>query len=375
MRTPRHNGEKPPSEPQGSRSLLAVPNGDSTDAIRGYSPLEPLCLKEATKTALHKTLIYTSTHRHNTMAIHNKSHNNHALRSLNRMRKDNSWKQKSAADFTKPTKVKLLHSIMDCNEFLKTLPDESVQLICIDPPYNLELAGWDAYDNYIEWAATWLDEAYRVLAPNGNMVIFGGIQFRDKKSGDLIDIIQHVRHHTAFQLINTIVWHYKNGMSAQRYFANRHEEIIWLAKTKDYYFDLDAVRVPYSEEDLKLALRDKRLNPENTLKGKNPTNVWQIGRLNGNSKERVGHSTQKPVEIIERLVKSLSYPSSIVLDFFAGSGTVGKVCIAEGRHCLMCDSDPASKLYFSRHIGLMRSLGQAVEYEEADSVEDFFNAD
>ena len=89
----------------------------------------------------------------------------------------------------------------------------------------------------------WLDEAYRVLAPNGNMVIFGGIQFRDKKSGDLIDIIQHVRHHTAFQLINTIVWHYKNGMSAQRYFANRHEEIIWLAKTKDYYFDLDAVSV------------------------------------------------------------------------------------------------------------------------------------
>ena len=207
------------------------------------------------------------------MAIHNKSHNNHALRSLNRMRKDNSWKQKSAADFTRPNKVKLLHSIMDCNEFLKALPDESVQLICIDPPYNLELAGWDAYANYIEWAATWLDEAYRVLAKNGNMVIFGGIQFRDKKSGDLIDIIQHVRHHTAFQLINTIVWHYKNGMSAQRYFANRHEEIIWLAKTKDYYFDLDAVRVPYSEEDLKLALRDKRLNPENTLKGKNPTNV------------------------------------------------------------------------------------------------------
>ena len=58
-----------------------------------------------------------------------------------------------------------------------------------NPPYNLELAGWDIYDNYIEWAAKWLDEAYRVLSKNGSMVIFGGIQFRDVKSGDLIDMI------------------------------------------------------------------------------------------------------------------------------------------------------------------------------------------
>ena len=168
----------------------------------------------------------------------------------------------------------------------------------LTPPYNLELAGWDIYENYIEWAAQWLDEAYRVLSKNGSMVIFGGVQFRDVKSGDLIDIIHYVRHHTKFKLINTIIWYYKNGMSAHRYFANRHEEVIWLAKSNDYYFDLDSVRVPYSEEDLKLALKDKRLNPENTIKGKNPTNVWQIGRLNGNSKERVGHPTQKPVEII-----------------------------------------------------------------------------
>lgn len=307
------------------------------------------------------------------MAIHNKSHSNHALMSLNKMRKDNNWKQKSAKDFEKPDKVKLLHNIMDCYEFLKELPDESVQLICIDPPYNLELTGWDMYDNYIEWASTWINEAYRVLSKNGSMVIFGGIQFRDVKSGDLIDIIQYARHNTKFKLINTIIWYYKNGMSAHRYFANRHEEVIWLAKTNDYYFDLDAVREPYPEEDLKLALKDKRLNPENTMKGKNPTNVWQIGRLNGNSKERVGHPTQKPVEIIDRFVKSLSYPGSIVLDFFAGSGTVGRVCITEGRHCLMCDSDIASKDYFNKHIELMKNLGQNTEYEEVGSVDQFFN--
>ena len=141
------------------------------------------------------------------MAIHNKSHSNHALMSLNKMRKDRTMKQKSASDFEQPEEIKVLHSIMDCCDFLKQLPDESVQLICIDPPYNLELAGWDIYDNYIEWASQWITEAYRVLSKNGSMVIFGGIQFRDVKSGDLIDIIQYVRHSTKFKLINTIIWH------------------------------------------------------------------------------------------------------------------------------------------------------------------------
>ncbi len=309
------------------------------------------------------------------MAIHNKSHLNHALMSLNKMRKDNTLKNKTAADFDPPEKPIVCLNIMDCCDFLKKIPDNSIQLICIDPPYNLELAGWDIYGNYIEWASQWLNEAYRVLSESGSMVIFGGIQFRDAKSGDLIDIIQYVRHDTRFKLINTITWYYKNGMSAHRYFANRHEEVIWLAKSNNYYFDLDAVRVPYTEEQLQLALKDKRLNPENTRKGKNPTNVWEIGRLNGNSKERVGHPTQKPVEIIDRFVKSLSYPGSVVLDFFAGSGTVGRVCISEGRHCLMCDSDPATIDYFNKHLALMKELGQNTEHIAIHTIDDFFNAE
>lgn len=309
------------------------------------------------------------------MAIHNKSHRNHALMSLNKMRKDAALKFKTSADFEAPEKSMVCLDIMDCCDFLKKLPDESVQLICVDPPYNLELADWDVYDDYIAWASKWLDEAYRVLSPSGSMAIFGGIQFRDVKSGDLIDIVHHVRKNTRFKLVNTIIWRYKNGMSAHRYFANRHEEIVWLVKSDDYYFDLDAVREPYSEKDLEAALKDKRLNPENTKKGKNPTNVWEINRLNGNSKERVGHPTQKPVEIIDRLVKSLSYPGSVVLDFFAGSGTVGRVCIAEGRHCLMCDKDPATIEYFKRHLGQMKNLWQDADYIDIKNVEDFFKTE
>lgn len=139
-------------------------------------------------------------------------------------------------------------------------------------------------------------------------------------------------------------------MSAHRFFANRHEEAVWLTKTNKYYFNLDSVRVQYDEESKKLALKDKRLIPENIEKGKNPTNVWEIGRLNGNSIERVGHPTQKPLEIIRRFVKSLSYEGSIVLDFFAGSGTTGIACMEENRHSIMVDLDVKIKEYLNKHI-------------------------
>lgn len=285
---------------------------------------------------------------------------------------DNSLKYKVEGEFIYPEKVKILHKISDCCEFLKSLPDDSIQLICIDPPYNLSLAGWDIYDDYIEWASNWINEAYRVLSPHGNMVIFGGIQFRDKKSGDILDIIQYIRNHTGFKLVNTIVWYYKNGMSARRFFSNRHEEIIWITKSNEYYFDLDSVRVAYSDDGLKQALRDKRLNKENIYKGKNPTNVWEIGRLNSNSKERVGHPMQKPIVIIERLIKALSYPGSYVLDFFAGSGTVGRVCIEKGRHCIMCDNDSSSLKFFKRHISLMKGLGKDTDFFAVKDIEEFF---
>jgi len=305
------------------------------------------------------------------MAIHNKSHSNSGLMSINRMN-TNNIKHKTSVDFNMPNETNCVLYNEDCMETLKRLPDESVQLILIDPPYNLDLAVWDTYENYIEWAAKWLDEAYRVLSKSGNLVIFGGTQFQDAKSGDLIEIIYHCRHKTKFRLVNTIIWYYKNGMSAHRYFANRHEEVIWLTKTDKYYFDLDAVRVKYNEKDLELALKDKRLNPDNVRKGKNPTNVWEIGRLNGNSLERVGHPTQKPLEIIRRLVKALSYPDSIVLDFFAGSGTTGRVCIEERRNCIMCDKDPESRVYFSKHLENMNKTDLAQPYIMNDNMVDFF---
>lgn len=306
------------------------------------------------------------------MAIHNKSHSNSGLMSINRMN-SNNIKHKTSVDFIIPDVTNCILFNEDCMKTLERLPNESVHLILIDPPYNLDLATWDTYENYIEWASKWIDEAYRVLSKNGNMVIFGGTQFQDARSGDLIEILYHCRHKTKFRLVNTIIWYYKNGMSAHRYFANRHEEIIWLTKSDKYYFDLDSVRVKYNEKDLALALKDKRLNPDNVRKGKNPTNVWEVGRLSGNSLERVGHPTQKPLEIIRRLIKALSYPDSIVLDFFAGSGTTGRVCIEEKRNCIMCDKDTELNEYFSKHLKLMKNTNLAQPFIMNDNLICFFN--
>jgi len=150
--------------------------------------------------------------------------------------------------------------VRDCLDLLVELPDESVQLIICDPPYNIRVAEWDAHGDYLAWAARWLAEAERVLAPTGNLALFGGLQYQaEAGSGDLLSLLTYLRKRSALRLVNLIIWHYANGMSAHRFFANRHEEIAWFGKSSKYYFDLDAVREPYDEATKRSYLKDKRL--------------------------------------------------------------------------------------------------------------------
>ena len=291
----------------------------------------------------------------------NKSHFNSGHRAMNLLNKNGlTHSSFIASELPKTTYHGLFTE--DAITFLKKIPDASIQLILIDPPYNLDLAYWDTFQDYLDWAKQWLDEIHRILSDTGNCVIFGGFQYQDLKKGDLLEIMHYTRHHTELRFTNLVIWYYKNGMSAHRFFANRHEEAIWLSKTNKYFFDLDSVRIPFDEHTKEIYKKDKRLNPESIEKGKNPTNVWEIGRLNGNSVERVGHPTQKPVELIRRFVRGLSYPGSLVLDFFAGSGTTGRVCIEEGRNSILVDNDPQMQDYLKQHINNMNGNLFASEY-------------
>lgn len=286
----------------------------------------------------------------------NRSHRNTGHIGMNSLRKrGGSHASELLVDSQAPTKTFHCSQTIDCLELLGRLPDNSVQLIVCDPPYNIQLAHWDTHADYLTWGRCWLREAERVLSETGNLVIFGGLQYQGEAgSGDLLTLISDMRQNSRMRLVNLIVWNYPNGMSAHRFFANRHEEIAWFGKTSKYYFDLDAVREPYDEATKAMYKKDKRLRPESVDKGRNPTNVWRIGRLNGNSKERVGHPTQKPRLVIQRLVRSLSYPGSVVLDFFGGSGITTRVAIEEGRHSITGDADAQHRAYLAKQLAMMQ---------------------
>jgi site-specific DNA-methyltransferase (adenine-specific) len=290
----------------------------------------------------------------------NRSHRNAGHMGMNALRKRGDA-HASELVVQPQHEVKTIHSVvtMDCCDLLASLPDKSVQLIVCDPPYNIQLAHWDIHADYLSWATRWLREAERVLTDTGNIVLFGGLQYQaEAGSGDLLTLISDMRMNSAMRLVNLIVWNYPNGMSAHRFFANRHEEIAWFGKTKKYYFDLDAVREPYDEATKAIYMKDKRLRPESVEKGRNPTNVWRMSRLNGNAKQRVGHPTQKPREVIQRIIRGLSYPGSVVIDFFAGSGITTRVAIEEGRHSIASDIDPIMKDYLSKQIEMMKSSSE-----------------
>ncbi len=289
----------------------------------------------------------------------NRSHRNSGYKAMNAMNRDGERHSSvRGLSIEMPKVTRHVAEVSDCLDLLGKIPDGSIQLIVCDPPYNIMLAEWDKYENYIDWASAWLKEAQRVLSTTGNIAIFGGLQYQGEAgSGDLLSVISHMRRNSEMLLVNLIVWNYPNGMSARRFFANRHEEIAWFAKTRKYYFDLDSVREPYDEETKEAYRRDKRLNPETIEKGRNPTNVWRMCRLNGNSTERVGHPTQKPRAVIRRLVRALSYPGSTVLDFFGGSGITTRVAIEEGRHSICCDVDDSFKKYLDRQIANMDTGG------------------
>src|ERR1700752_3724193 len=184
---------------------------------------------------------------------------------MNRIRKQgilHSSKRAATPSSMGPTS----HAAMvgDCLTTLRRIPTGSIQLVICDPPYNINVAAWDDLEHYVDWAGKWLAEVERVLKPSGNFVLFGGLQYQaEAGSGDLLSLMNWMRRHSRMLLANLIIWNYPNGMGAQRFFANRHEEIAWFASTPRYYFDLDAVRQKLDSRTLERYKRDKRLVADN----------------------------------------------------------------------------------------------------------------
>lgn len=246
-------------------------------------------------------------------------------------------------------------------ELLAEVPDASVQLVYIDPPFNTgrtqtrtrtrmrrddegshvgfggrsyrpeavsTMSYGDTFDEFLGFLAPRLREVHRVLTPDGSFFLH--LDSREVHYAKVL--CDEVFGRASFK--NEIIWAYDYGGRPKNRWPAKHDNILWYAKHPERYTfryeDMD--RIPYMAPGL--------VTPEKARRGKTPTDVWWHTIVPTNSRERTGYPTQKPLGVLRRIVAVHSNPGDTVLDFFAGSGTTGEAAAELGRNAILMDSNP-----------------------------------
>lgn len=247
---------------------------------------------------------------------------------------------------------------------LQGLPDQSFQLIYIDPPFNTgkvqsrqslktvrtdaPVAGSrvgfqgqtyetvrgkvtaynDSFSDYWGFLEPRLEEAWRLLAPTGTLYLH--LDYREVHYAKVL--LDALFGRDCF--LNEIIWAYDYGGRSKRKWPAKHDNIlVYVKDLKRYYFDSESVdREPYMAPGL--------VTPEKAARGKLPTDVWWHTIVSPTGKEKTGYATQKPEGILRRIVQASSRPGEWVLDFFAGSGTTGAVAGQLERRFVLIDENP-----------------------------------
>ena len=230
----------------------------------------------------------------------------------------------------------------DAIEWLDGLDAESVDLVFADPPYNLGRERWDALGSpteYLAWSARWIAAAARVLRRDGSLYICGFSEV-------LADIKAVAAPH--FAGCRWLVWYYRNKANLGRDWGRSHESILHLRRP-DFVLDVDAARVPYNAHTLRYPSHPQAESSRyggkpyvwqpNPL-GAKPRDVFEVPTLTNGMREKTAHPTQKPLELVRRLVAAGSRRDGLVVDPFGGSGTTFVACEALGRRWLGCEIDP-----------------------------------
>jgi site-specific DNA-methyltransferase (adenine-specific) len=229
---------------------------------------------------------------------------------------------------------------------LKKLPADSVQAVIADPPYFnvLEDEEWDTQwrdaDAYLQWCAGWAGECLRVLRPDGLCFIFGQLGKREHTFIHLMS--QLCRQH---QFHDLLVWDRAVGYNERRdSFTPQYEMILVLRKGAETKFNKDAVRIPYDAQTIQTYLKDKRYKDLDAReahlnKGKFATNILRVPSLKGISKEKCGHPSQKPLDLISKLIACASDEGDTVLDPFMGSGTTAVAAQVSKRDWIGIEKD------------------------------------
>jgi adenine-specific DNA-methyltransferase len=211
----------------------------------------------------------------------------------------------------------------NCLDLLKSCPSDSIRLIVTSPPYNIgkEYEKKLTLETYIKQQAEVITECYRILSPTGSICWQVGNYVDNGSIIPLDTVLYPVFRNLGMKMRNRIIWHFEHGLHCSKRFSGRYETIIWFTKSDDYVFNLDAVRVPQKYPGKKYFKGPKAgLYSCNPL-GKNPGDIWIIPNVKSNHVEKTGHPCQFPVELIERLVLSMTNEDDWVLDPFLGTGT------------------------------------------------------
>ena len=274
-------------------------------------------------------------------------------------------------------------------DVLPTLPDGAFQLIYVDPPFNTgksqsrtrirvtpdaegdrtgfqgrryrtQIVGEsryaDQFDDYIEFLRPRMTEAYRLLDDHGSL--FFHIDYREVHYCKVM--LDEIFGRDSF--INEIIWAYDYGGRPKTRWPAKHDNILWYARDPDHYtFNYDSIdRIPYMAPGL--------VGPEKATRGKTPTDVWWRTIVTG--KEKTGYATQKPLHIISRIVRVHSNPGDRVLDFFAGSGTLGEAAHNEGRDFTLIDNNPQAVAVMRRRLAnygiALHGVDDTVQNQEPD---------
>ena len=224
---------------------------------------------------------------------------------------------------------KIIHG--DALKALKTLPNNSVHLIFADPPYNIgknfngHIEKWETDEAYLEWCYEWLDLCIKKLKPNGSFYVMTATQFMP-----FFDIYLRKK----LDILSRLVWYYdSSGVQAKKYYGSMYEPILFCVKDKNNYtFNTDDILV-IAKTGAKRKLIDYRKSVPTVYNSeKVPGNVWEFSRVRYRMDEYENHPTQKPIALLERIIKASSNEGDIVMDPFSGTFTTCFVAKELGRN-------------------------------------------
>lgn len=231
----------------------------------------------------------------------------------------------------------------DSIEWMKTVNDESIDMVFADPPYNIKKADWDDFgsqERYIEWSMRWIEQASRILKPTGSLYVCG-----------FSEILADLKHPSMryFSSCRWLVWFYRNKANLGKDWGRSHESILHLRKKDFGHINYDDVRIPYGKHTLKYPDHPQADSSQYGRKGSHwtpnplgakPKDVVEIPTTCNGMNEKTPHPTQKPEELLRKLILASSSEGDLVLDPFSGSGTTAVVASQLHRQWLACDENP-----------------------------------